>query len=323
ATPLRRGTTYGWQMVGRPLPGVGMHVVDAAGNLLPAGVPGELCLAGAGVARGYLGRPDVTADRFVPDAFSGEAGARLYRTGDRVRRRADGELEFLGRVDAQVKIRGFRIEPGEIEAVLLEQEGVHEAVVLVREDPAFGMPGQKRLAAYVVPVAGAELATAELRSRLGQRLPDYMVPSAFVVLDKLPLNANGKVDPRALPAPEEAAGRGEYVAPATPTQRFVAEVWGEALGIERVGVDDSFFELGGHSLLLVRVHARLRERFPEGVALVDLFEHRTLGTLAEYLDGLSGRAAEATADVMEQSRERGAARRERVNRHRATRPGRG
>ena len=198
----RGAAVPGWQAVGRPLPGVGLYVCGPGGALLPDGVPGELWIGGAGVARGYLGRPELTAEKFVPDAWGGGPGARLYRSGDRVRRRADGELEFLGRLDAQVKIRGFRIEPGEVEAALLAQEGVHDAVVMVREDA----PGRKRLVAYVVAREGAAPPDAALRARLGERLPEHMVPGAFVFLERLPLNANGKVDRRALPAPERGTG---------------------------------------------------------------------------------------------------------------------
>ncbi|MET0397904.1 MAG: condensation domain-containing protein, partial [Longimicrobiaceae bacterium] len=288
ATPLRREASYGWQMVGRPLPGVAMHVLDPAGNLLPTGVPGELCLAGAGLARGYLGRADVTAAVFVPDPFSGVSGARLYRTGDRVRRRADGELEFLGRVDTQVKIRGFRIEPGEIETVLLEQEGVHEAVVVVREDA----PGQKRLAAYVVPREGAQLATPGLRARLAERLPDYMVPSAFVVLDKLPLGVNGKLDRRALPAPERGGASEDHVAPRTWAETILCEVWAGVLRLERVGVEANFFELGGDSILSIQVVARARQR---GLKLTprQVFERPTVAGLAEVAEWVAGDATGA------------------------------
>ncbi|MET0396568.1 MAG: amino acid adenylation domain-containing protein, partial [Longimicrobiaceae bacterium] len=283
ATALRQGERPGWQMVGRPLPGVGMHVVDAWGNLLPAGVPGELCLAGAGVARGYLGRADVTAERFAPDAFSGDAGARLYRTGDRVRRRADGELEFLGRTDAQVKIRGFRIEPGEVEAALLADAAVGEAVVVVREDS----PGQKRLVGYVVARPGAELSGSELRARLGGRLPEHMVPGAVVVLERLPLNANGKVDRRGLPAPERGA-EAEYVAPRTAVEEVLAGIWAEVLGIERVGAEDGFFDLGGHSLLATQVVSRVRQAFGVEVPLRALFEAQTVGALAGRIEALRG-----------------------------------
>ncbi|HLL48839.1 MAG TPA: amino acid adenylation domain-containing protein, partial [Longimicrobiaceae bacterium] len=295
-TPLRRGERYDWQMVGRPLPGVGMHVLDAWGSLLPAGVPGELCLAGAGVARGYLGRAEVTAEKFVPDPFSGEAGARLYRTGDRVRRRADGELEFLGRVDAQVKIRGFRIEPGEVEAALLAEEGVHEAVVVVREDA----PGRRRLVAYVVAVEGVELSASALRGQLQARLPEHMVPGAFVVLERLPLNANGKVDRRALPAPEQETS--EYVAPRTAAEEVLAGIWGEVLGVERVGVEEDFFGLGGHSLLATQVVSRARQVFGVEVPLRALFEAPTVAALAGRVEELRGSGAVTAAPIERVSR---------------------
>ncbi|MEW5931654.1 MAG: amino acid adenylation domain-containing protein, partial [Gemmatimonadota bacterium] len=281
AAALRRERSPDWQVVGRPLPGVGMYVLDAGGSLLPPGVPGELCLAGGGVARGYLGRADATAEKFVPDPFGGVPGARLYRTGDRVRRRPDGEYEFLGRTDAQVKIRGFRIEPGEIEAALLALSGVHEAVVAVREDA----PGQRRLAAYVVPREGAQLQTAELRARLAERLPEHMVPSAFVVLEALPLNANGKVDRRALPAPEQGSGA-EYVAPRTPAEEVLAEIWAEVLKTGRVGAEDNFFELGGHSLLATQVISRVRAAFGVEAPLKALFEAPTVAGLAGRIEAL-------------------------------------
>ncbi|HEV2733203.1 MAG TPA: amino acid adenylation domain-containing protein, partial [Longimicrobiaceae bacterium] len=296
ATPLRRGERYDWQMVGRPLPGVGLHVVDAAGSLLPAGVPGELCLEGAGVARGYLGRADVTAARFVPDAFGAVPGARLYRTGDRVRRRADGELEFLGRIDSQVKIRGFRIEPGEIEAALAAQDGVEAAVVEVREDA----PGQKRLAAYVVPADGAELSAAELKAGLQRLLPEYMVPGAFVLLDRLPLNANGKVDRRALPAPAQEPTA--FVAPRTAAEEVLAGIWAEVLKIDRPGVEDDFFELGGHSLLAPRVVSRARQAFGVELPLRALFEAPSVAGLAPRIEALRGAGGHAAPPLERVSR---------------------
>ena len=314
AIPLRADGGNGWQAMGRPLPGAGLYVCDAAGNPLPAGVPGELWIGGAGVARGYLGRPDLTAERFVPDPFGSEPGARLYGTGDRVRRRADGELEFLGRVDQQVKVRGFRIEPGEIEAALRLHPAVRDAVVVLRED----IPGEPRLVAYVASggAGNPPAAVAELRASLRERLPEHMVPAAVVVLEALPRTPTGKFDRRALPPPDGAGPEREYSPPVTATQRAVAAVWEEVLGIGRVGVDDSFFDLGGHSLLLVRVHARLRERFPGRVELIDLFEQRTLGALARHLDrgGPPGGAAE-------RGHERAGARLARLEMHRA-RPGR-
>ncbi|HEY0022717.1 MAG TPA: non-ribosomal peptide synthase/polyketide synthase [Longimicrobium sp.] len=267
------GMVYG-HPIGRPLGNVRLYVCDALGGPQPAGIPGELLIGGAGVARGYLRRPAMTAERFVPDPFSADPGARLYRTGDRARWRADGTLEFLGRTDFQVKIRGFRIEPGEIEAVLREHEGVRECAVLVREDA-----GESRLVAYV---AGGVEADA-LREHLRRSLPEYMVPAAFVVLDALPLTPNGKLDRHALPAPDYAAGADRYVAPRTPAEEALAEIWAEVLGLDRVGVQESFFDLGGHSLLATRVVSRVRKRFGVELPLRALFEHRTVEELARVV----------------------------------------
>ncbi|HYR12414.1 MAG TPA: amino acid adenylation domain-containing protein, partial [Longimicrobium sp.] len=244
------GIVYG-HPIGRPLGNVRLYVCDTFGSPQPAGVPGELLIGGTGVARGYLGRAAMTAERFVPDPFSGRPGARLYRTGDRARWRADGTLEYLGRTDFQVKIRGFRIELGEIEAALREHEGVRECAVLVREDA-----GERRLVAYVVSDAEAEA----LRAHVRRSLPEYMVPGAFVVLDALPLTPNGKLDRKALPAPEFASDADRYVAPRTPVEEVLAGIWAEVLKVERVGVHDNFFALGGHSLLAVTLVERMRRR---------------------------------------------------------------
>ncbi len=265
--------------VGVPLRDLRVHLADRHGSPVPAGVPGEMLVGGAGVARGYLGRPELTAERFVPDPFSPEPGARLYRSGDRARWRADGDLEYLGRIDQQVKVRGFRIEPGEIEAALVDHPSVREAVVLVRED----RPGDRRLVAYVVAVDGEEPRAGELRSRLAARLPEHMVPAAFVVLDAIPLTSNGKTDRRALPVPEAPAGGAETVAPRSETERTVAGVWREVLELREVGAHDNFFELGGHSLLLARVHGRLREVLGREVPIVDLFRFPTVSSLARHL----------------------------------------
>ena len=266
--------------MGRPIEGTRAYVLDRRLRLAPVAVAGELCLGGEGLARGYLRRPDLTAERFVPDPWSGVPGARLYRTGDLVRWRADGRLDFIGRNDAQVKIRGFRIEIGEVEAALGRHPAVERAVVMARED----VPGIRRLVAYAVPVTGERPTGSGLRAALQETLPEFMVPSAIVVLDALPLTANRKVDFKALPAPEGAAGPADFVVPRTEVERKIAGIWREVLRVERVGAGDNFFDLGGHSLLMARVHARLREEL-DGFALglVDLFKYPTVGALAAHL----------------------------------------
>ncbi|HEX7239442.1 MAG TPA: amino acid adenylation domain-containing protein, partial [Longimicrobiaceae bacterium] len=276
--------------IGRPVRNTRALPLDAHLQPVPAGVPGELYVGGVGVARGYLGDPARTAERFVPDPFSAEAGARLYRTGDRVRLRADGELEFLGRVDTQVKLRGFRIEPGEVEAALLAQEGVREAVVVAREDA----PGRKRLVAYLVAGEGAEPSVPVLEAWLRERLPEHMVPTAFVFLERLPVSANGKTDRRALPAPQWK-GEGAYVAPRTAAEELLCGIVAEVLGMERVGVEENFFELGGHSLLAMQVVSRARHAFGVEVPLRALFEAPTAGALAGCVEALRHEGGGAAA----------------------------
>jgi amino acid adenylation domain-containing protein len=261
--------------IGVPISNTQAYVLDAGLRPLPVGVPGELYLGGRGVTRGYLGRPGLTAQRYVPDPFGAGPGARMYRTGDRVRWRADGTLEYLGRLDHQVKVRGFRIELGEIEAVLRQHESVADCAVLAREDA-----GEKRLVAYVVGEAEADA----LRAHVRQSLPEYMVPSAFVFLDALPLTPNGKLDRKALPAPEFASAEDRYVAPRTPVEEALAGIWAEVLRLERVGVHDSFFDLGGHSLLATRVVSRVREMFGVELPLRALFEGPTLAEVAGRVD---------------------------------------
>ncbi len=267
----------GRPVVGRPLRNVRAYVLDERLRPVPVGVPGELHLAGVQVARGYLGRPGLTADRFLADPFGGP-GERMYRTGDRARWLADGTLDYLGRNDDQVKIRGFRIEPGEVEAALVRHPDVREAVVVARRDD-----GHQRLVAYVTPAG-----TADLRTWLAERLPDYLVPSAFVALDAIPLNANGKVDRRALPAPDLGAARTDHVAPRTDVERDVADIWSEVLGVPGIGVRDNFFELGGDSILSIRVISRLRTAFDVEMSPRALFTHPTVAGIAGLVSGATG-----------------------------------
>ncbi|WP_164021814.1 non-ribosomal peptide synthetase, partial [Pyxidicoccus trucidator] len=270
--------------IGGPLANVHTYVLDAWLRPVPVGVPGELFISGAGLARGYLHRADLTAERFLPDAFSPTPGARMYRTGDKVRWLADGTLDYLGRTDFQVKLRGFRIEPGEIESVLALHPAVHQAVVLVRED----VPGDKRLVAWFSSRTQPP-ASSELRSFLKERLPEYMVPSVFVPLESLPLTPNGKVDRKALPAPEASllASSSAYVAPATPTEEQLAAVWAQVLRVEKVGRHDDFFALGGHSLLATQVVARIRTALGVELPLRALFESPTLEQLALQVEKAS------------------------------------
>nr|QEO74123.1 AMP-dependent synthetase and ligase [uncultured bacterium] len=277
--------------IGRPVDDTRAYVVDRQLRRLPVGVPGELCLAGGGLARGYLGRPELTAERFVPDPFS-DPGARMYRTGDLVRLRPDGELEYLGRLDHQVKVRGFRIELGEVEAALARQPGVEAAVVMAREDRA----GDKRLVAYVVLRDGATASAEDLRQALRQSLPEPMVPSALVFLDAFPLTAHGKVDRRALPRPEGREPDAAFVAPRTSLEEEVAEIWKEILGVDRVGIHDNFWELGGHSLLATRVLVRLAWAFGVELPLQVMFTASTLRELVGVLGAAVLAAAGSSTD---------------------------
>jgi amino acid adenylation domain-containing protein len=266
--------------IGRPIANTRVYVLDGQGEPVPVGTTGELYIGGDGVGRGYLNRPELTAERFVEDRFSGEAGARLYRTGDLVRYRADGNLEFLGRADQQVKIRGFRIELEEIEAVLRKHPEVREAAVLAREDSS----QEKRLVAYLI-ARGHELETSELRAWVKDSLPEYMAPSAFVYLERLPLNANGKVDKQALPAPEQRRPElnEPFAAAESEMEQVIAGIWQAALGLPEVGKYDNFFDLGGHSLLVAQIHAKLEKAVGRRVAIVDVFRHPTISTLAKHL----------------------------------------
>ncbi|WP_426730644.1 amino acid adenylation domain-containing protein [Myxococcus faecalis] len=273
--------------VGVPITNVRLYVLDANGEPCPIGVPGEVGVAGASLAHGYHGRPDLSADRFLPDTLEGASGERYYRTGDRARWLADGNLEFLGRLDGQVKLRGFRIELGEVEVVLRALPGVRDAVAVVRED----VPGDRRLVGYVVFQDGHSLTPAELRAHLQAKVPEYMVPSAFVALPALPIAPTGKVDRKALPVPRVEESRGGDVTPRTAMERVVAEVFGPLLGLERVGVEAHFFELGGHSLLATQAVSRLRDVVGRDLPVRVLFESPTVEQLAEHLE-----------DVLEEAR---------------------
>ena len=267
--------------IGKPIENFQLYVLDAYGNPLPIGVAGELHIGGVGLARGYLKQPDLTAEKFIPDPFSGKPGSRLYRSGDLARFLEDGNIEFLGRIDHQVKVRGFRIELGEIESVLAELPNVQDVVVLAREDK----PGDRRLVAYLAAEKQDGLEAAALKQHCKKRLPDYMIPSAFVVLQAMPLTANGKVDRKALPAPEfsRESLSTEYLAPRNENEERLAKIVMELLHIERAGVHDNFFELGGHSLLATQLISRIREEFEVELPLRRLFETPTIAGLAEAI----------------------------------------
>ncbi|HYR10943.1 MAG TPA: amino acid adenylation domain-containing protein, partial [Longimicrobium sp.] len=268
--PLRE-TGPGELPIGRPAANTRLYVLDAALHPLPVGMPGELYVGGAQVTRGYLGRPALTAERFVPDPFAAHPGARLYRTGDQARWRADGSLEYLGRLDGQVKVRGFRVETGEVEAALRRGAGVADCAVVPRGDAS----GETRLAAYVVGQVDAEA----LRAHLRRTLPEHMVPADVVLLERLPLTPNGKLDRAALPAPEPAPAQVPYVAPRTPVEEALAEIWAQVLGRERVGVEENFFALGGDSILSIQVATRAR-RAGIRVSPRQMFDHPTIAALA-------------------------------------------
>jgi len=305
--------------IGHPVDNTGIYLLDTHLQPVPVGVPGELHISGVSLARGYLNRPDLTAQKFIPNPFSDEPGARLYKTGDLARYLPDGNIEFLGRIDHQVKIRGFRIELGEIEAVLGQYPAVWETVVLAREDT----PSVKQLVAYVVPKNGQVPAISELRRFLKENLPDYMVPSAFVMLDALPLTPNGKVDRRALPAPDKKVFlnlQEAFVAPRTSIEEQLTEIWAGLLGMGRVSIHDNFFDLGGHSLLAAQLLSRVNEAFQVELSLRSLFETPTvaglamtvvqsqaeqedsgeIGRILAELEGLSGEEAQAMLDVERQ-----------------------
>jgi hypothetical protein len=269
--------------IGRPIANTQIYILDMKLQPVPIGITGVLHIGGMQVARGYLNQSDLTAENFVPDPFGQEPGARLYRTGDLARYLADGNIDLLGRSDYQLKIRGYRIELGEIESVLRQHPGVRENVVLAREDS----PGDKRLVAYIV-ASDRQPEINELRDFLKRKLPDYMVPSAFVLLDCLPLTPNGKVDRRALPAPAQSRAEqtNPFVAPRTPGEESLARIWAEVLKLEKLGIHDNFFDLGGHSLLATQVISRVRQTFAMDIALRALFETPTVAGMIEHIETL-------------------------------------
>jgi amino acid adenylation domain-containing protein len=291
--------------IGTAIDNTAVFLLNQYGKPVPQGAAGELYLGGTGVGRGYLNRPELTAERFVPDPFSGESGGRLYRTGDLVRYLANGEIDFLGRVDRQVKIRGFRIELGEIEAVLGRFPGIRQAVVNVREDT----PGDKRLVAYVVREEDSPPELDQLQSFAKEKLPAYMVPARLVLMKALPLTSGGKVDYKALPSPDSQAQptNADFVAPRSELEKQIAAIWQKVLRLEKVGVHDNFFDLGGHSILMVQVFDELREVVRREMAMVELFEHPTINSLARHLTreqgALSGATVETQSAQVEKQRE--------------------
>jgi thioesterase domain-containing protein/acyl carrier protein len=274
--------TDGPVLLGEPIANTQLYVLDEALQLVPIGVAGELYIGGEGLARGYHGRPELTAERFVPDPYASTAGARMYRTGDLVRRQADGRLEFLGRLDHQVKIRGFRIESGEIKQTLLQHESINECVITAVPDES---SGSQRLIVYLVAKDRASLEIGEIRAFLKSRLPDYMIPSVFITLPRLPLTANGKVDLKALPSPNESrpALQSEFEKPQDSIEAQLVTICQKVLGVSPVGVNDNFFDLGGHSLLAVRLFAQIENRFGKALPLATLFQAPTMRDLAAVL----------------------------------------
>ncbi|WP_225912764.1 non-ribosomal peptide synthetase/type I polyketide synthase [Nostoc flagelliforme] len=267
--------------IGRPIANTQVYILDKHLQAVPIGVSGELYIGGDGLARGYLNRPELTSEKFIPNPFCDRKSERLYKTGDLARYDSDANIEFLGRIDHQVKIRGFRIELGEIEAVLTKHPKVQEAVVIAREDT----PGDKRLVAYVVSNQEQVPITSELRGFLKEKLPDYMVPSVFVMQSVLPLTPNGKLDRKALPTPDLSTSNLEedFVAPSTPTEQILAKIWMEILGRQQVGIYDNFFDIGGQSLLIIQVGNKVREIFSSHILVTDLFKYPTISSLAKYL----------------------------------------
>jgi hypothetical protein len=288
--------------IGRPVANTEIHILDRHLQPAPVGVPGELLIGGAGVARGYLNRPELTAEKFITLPLKPNSNVRLYRTGDLARWRGDGTIEFLGRLDQQVKLRGHRIELGEIESVLREHPDVRECAVVASQKS----PTDTRLIAYIVPASRNVPAISDLRRFLEPKLPDYMIPTAFVEMEWLPLTPNGKLDRKGLPLPEARRPDAEnnFVPPRSDKEQAIANVWRELLHVERVGLHDNFFDLGGHSLLVVQAQAKLREVLNADVPVVRLFQYPTVSALANFLGN------GAKHDPLQKVRERGRRQRE-------------
>jgi surfactin family lipopeptide synthetase A len=296
---ISEGRPETWKMhppMGRPIANTEIYILDQRLQQVPVGVAGEVYIGGVSLARGYSNRPDLTAERFLPDPLSLVSGRRMYKTGDLSRFLPDGQIDYLGRIDHQVKIRGFRVELGEIETVLAAHPAVRELVVMARED----LPGDKRLVAYIVPEDEQRITASELRNFLRDKLPDYMLPAVFVMLDELPLNPNRKVDRRALPAPDHSRPdvQTAFIAPRTGAEELVADIWAGVLGLEQVGVADNFFELGGHSMLATQVVSRVREVFRVDLQLRSLFQQPTVEGLVHELGKLWG-ADEIVEEIAE------------------------
>jgi acyl carrier protein len=295
--PANEETELAWREfpIGRPIANTQAYILDEHLHPIPLGVIGELYLGGEGLGRGYINRPDMTAERFIPNPFSTERGARLYKTGDLVRHLPDGNIENLGRADTQVKVRGFRIELGEIESVLGKYPGVRESVVVTHQPSE----EDKRLVAYIVCDPSQTPAVGELRAYLKDKLPEYMIPSFFVFIDALPVSPNGKIDRRALPTLEQFRPEttGEYVAPRTEVERILADLWEQVLRVERVGVNDNFFELGGHSLLATQLVSHIRETFSVELPLRGIFESPTVAEQVGLIGALTLETSEDDAEL--------------------------
>ena len=287
--------------IGRPIANTDIYILDENHQPVPVGVPGDLFIGGQGVVRGYLNRPDLSEERFIPNPFKSD-GARLYWTGDLAQYREDGVIKFLGRVDHQVKIRGYRIELGEIETMLGKHASVGDCVMLLREDN----PGDQRLVAYVVPMGGAADAS-ELREHLRKSLPEYMVPNDVVMLESMPLTPNGKLDRKQLPVPGQAQSSVvAYEAPEDELQQTIVDVWQNTLKLDKVGVNDIFFDLGGHSLLIVRVHQLLKAQVDKPISLTDLYRFPTIKSLTDFLN------SDGKNESLKKSSDRASRRRERM-----------